>query len=48
MIRYFGGYIAFEAVTLLAIILFVYYATGVAMPQGARGVHSELLNSVLR
>ncbi|KAJ7610244.1 P-loop containing nucleoside triphosphate hydrolase protein [Mycena polygramma] len=48
MIRYFGGYIAFEAVTLLAIILFVYYATGVAMPQGACGVHSELLNSVLR
>ncbi|KAJ7731940.1 P-loop containing nucleoside triphosphate hydrolase protein, partial [Mycena maculata] len=48
MIRYFGGYIAFESVTILAITLFVYYATGVVMPQGARGVHTELLNSLLR
>ncbi|KAJ7205375.1 P-loop containing nucleoside triphosphate hydrolase protein [Mycena rebaudengoi] len=46
--RYFGGYIAFQAVAVLAIALFVYYATGVAMPHGARGVHAELLRSVLR
>ncbi|KAF8217977.1 P-loop containing nucleoside triphosphate hydrolase protein [Mycena galopus ATCC 62051] len=45
---YFGGYVAFEAVALLAMTLFVYYATGVAMPHGARGVHAELLGSVLR
>ncbi|KAJ7136954.1 P-loop containing nucleoside triphosphate hydrolase protein [Mycena epipterygia] len=48
LVRYFGGYIAFEAVAVLAIALFVYYATGVAMPHGARGVHAVLLDSVLR
>ncbi|KAK7042141.1 P-loop containing nucleoside triphosphate hydrolase protein [Favolaschia claudopus] len=42
LVRYFGGYVAFEAVALFAAILFVYYATGVAMPHGARGVHAEL------
>ncbi|KAJ7240374.1 P-loop containing nucleoside triphosphate hydrolase protein [Mycena haematopus] len=46
--RYFGGYVAFEGVALLAMGVFVYYATGVAMPHGARGVHAELLGSVLR
>ncbi|KAJ7805393.1 P-loop containing nucleoside triphosphate hydrolase protein [Mycena olivaceomarginata] len=48
LLRYFGGYIAFEAVALLATGIFVYYATGVAMPHGARGVHAALLDSVLR
>ncbi|KAJ7913387.1 P-loop containing nucleoside triphosphate hydrolase protein [Mycena leptocephala] len=48
LVRYFGGYIAFEAVAVLAMGLFVYYATGVAMPHGARGVHAALLDSVLR
>ncbi|KAJ7805334.1 ABC transporter type 1, transmembrane domain-containing protein [Mycena olivaceomarginata] len=47
-VRYFGGYIAFEAVAVLAIGLFVYYATGVVMAHGARGVHAALLDSVLR
>ncbi|KAJ6480257.1 P-loop containing nucleoside triphosphate hydrolase protein [Mycena sanguinolenta] len=46
--RYFGGYVAFEAVALSAMGIFVYYATSVAMPHGARGVHAELLGSVLR
>ncbi|KAF7378054.1 P-loop containing nucleoside triphosphate hydrolase protein [Mycena sanguinolenta] len=46
--RYFGGYVAFEAVALCAMGIFVYYATGIAMPHGARGVHAELLGSVLR
>ncbi|KAF7342250.1 P-loop containing nucleoside triphosphate hydrolase protein [Mycena venus] len=42
LVRYFGGYIAFEAVALLAMGLFVYYATGVAMPHGARILRAPL------
>ncbi|KAJ7896136.1 hypothetical protein B0H13DRAFT_2523444 [Mycena leptocephala] len=45
LVHQFGGYIGFEVV---AVGLFMYYATGVAMPHGARGVHTALLDSVLR
>ncbi|KAJ7791544.1 hypothetical protein B0H14DRAFT_2624857 [Mycena olivaceomarginata] len=48
ILRYFGGYIVFEAVTVLMIEPIVYYAMGVAMPHGARGVHAALLDSILR
>ncbi|KAJ7777800.1 P-loop containing nucleoside triphosphate hydrolase protein [Mycena olivaceomarginata] len=43
-----GGISRSRRVALLATGLFVYYATGVAMPHGARGVHAALLDSVLR
>ncbi|KAJ7079433.1 P-loop containing nucleoside triphosphate hydrolase protein [Mycena belliarum] len=48
LVRYFGGYVALEGVAVIAIAAFVYYATGVAMPRGAAGIHARLLDSVLR
>ncbi|KAJ7697815.1 P-loop containing nucleoside triphosphate hydrolase protein [Mycena rosella] len=47
LVRYFGGYVAFEAVAVLAIALFVYYTTSVAMPHAARGVHADAPLTVL-